>query len=176
MIDNQNLHAFIVVMHYLLIMILFLTDYSKKSMKLDISLNSNTTFSKFITPLTLFIFNKTCKDNHSDFWYIEFALFAANLFISSEISKVLTLKECQYFGWVSDEGVDIVKEKEGKRAWSRHKALKSMIVVSCILVVSQNLLLIFDRIKYEISVTILHSFIVAIVSYLLYVEFLPFRK
>ena len=63
-----------------------------------------------------------------------------------------------------------------KTLWKRRRALRSIIVVCCVMIVCQNLMLIFEKIKYEISVTIIHSFIVAIVAYLLYVGYLPIRK
>lgn len=47
-------------------------------------------------------------------------------------------------------------------------------MICCVVVVTQNLLLIFDKVKYEISITILHSFIVSATAYLLYIGRLPF--
>lgn len=82
-IDNQNVHAFVVVMHYLLIMALFLNDFSKRGMKLDINVDSNNLFSKFVTPLALFIFNRTCHLPQLDFWSLELLFFGGNLFLSS---------------------------------------------------------------------------------------------
>lgn len=49
-------------------------------------------------------------------------------------------------------------------------------MVCCVLIVIQNLLLLFDRIKYQISVTIVHSLIVSAVAYLLYLGKLPTQK
>ena len=169
-IDNQNVHAFIVVMHYLLIMALFLNDFSKRGMKLDINVDSNNIFSKFVTPLSMFIFNRTCELNELDFWSLELVIFGINLFISSELNRILLMKECQYFGWASLEDV------KDKTTWNKRRALKAIIVVCCVMIVVQNLLLIFDKLKYSISVTIVHTFIVSITAYLLYVGYLPLRK
>jgi len=80
------------------------------------------------------------------------------------------MKECQYFGWQSSE------EQKEKGSWSRRRALKAMIVVCCVLIVVQNLLLIFDRLKYSMCVTIVHTFIASVTAYLLYVGYLPIRK
>jgi len=48
-----------IIMHFLLIIALFLNEFSKKNIKLDINVDSNSAFSKYVTPLSLFIFNKT---------------------------------------------------------------------------------------------------------------------
>lgn len=69
-------------MHFVLVMVLFLNEFSKKSTKLDINVDYNNV-TRFVTPLSLFIFNKTCHPRHSDFWYLEGAFFALNLFIAS---------------------------------------------------------------------------------------------
>lgn len=53
-------------------------------------------------------------------------------------------------------------------SWSRKRALRSIIVGCCILIVTQNLFLIFESIKYEVGVTIVHTFIVSITAYVLY--------
>lgn len=90
-------------MHYLLIMALFLNDFSKRGMKLDINVDSNNVFSKFVTPLAMFIFNRTCELNELDFWGLEMLVFGLNLFISSELNRILLMKECQYFGWSSTD-------------------------------------------------------------------------
>ena len=169
-IDNQNVHAFLVVMHYLLIMALFLNDFSKRGMKLDINVDSNNVFSKFVTPIAMFIFNRTCDLNELDFWALEMLIFGLNLFLSSELNRILLMKECQYFGWSSGD------EAKEKPTWNKRRALKTMIVVCCVMIVVQNLLLIFDRLKYSVSVTIIHTFVVSIAAYLLYVGYLPLRK
>lgn len=137
-IDNQNLHAFIIAMHLLLIMALFLNEFSKKNTKLDINVDSNNVFSKYVTPLSLFVFNKTCAATPNHLWYLEFAIFALNLFLSSELNRILLLKECQYLGRFSFE--DAGKEKA---TWNRRRALRTIIVICCVLIVLQNLLLIF---------------------------------
>ena len=78
------MHAFMVVMHYLLIMGLFLHDFSKKNSKLDINVDSNNMFTKYVTPLSLFIFNKTSTPHsYHSFWHLELALLAVNIFISA---------------------------------------------------------------------------------------------
>jgi hypothetical protein len=58
-IDNHNIHAFIIFMHFLLTIVFFLNEISKKNTKLDINIDQNTLFSKIVTPILLFIFNKT---------------------------------------------------------------------------------------------------------------------
>ena len=69
-IDNQNLHAFLVGMHFILIIGLFINEFSKRGLKLDINVDSNSIFAKFVTPISLFIFNRTCEPSHLDFWYL----------------------------------------------------------------------------------------------------------
>jgi len=46
-------------MHFLLTIVFFLNEISKKNTKLDINIDQNTLFSKIVTPILLFIFNKT---------------------------------------------------------------------------------------------------------------------
>jgi hypothetical protein len=59
-IANQNLHAFLVSMHFIIIIALFINDFSKRGLKLDINVDTNSIFAKFVTPASLFIFNRTC--------------------------------------------------------------------------------------------------------------------
>ena len=84
-------------MHYLVSVIFFLNELSRKNTKLDINIDHHRIFSKLITPLLLFLFNKTSEAPLSEFWLIELLLFATNLFLSNELLCVLLLKECQYF-------------------------------------------------------------------------------
>ena len=72
-----------VVMHFLLIMGLFLNEFSKRGLKLDINVDSNNMFSKFVTPLSMLLFHRTCPPAEHNFWYLEIVLFGANLFLSS---------------------------------------------------------------------------------------------
>jgi hypothetical protein len=65
---------------------------------------------------------------------------------------------------------------KSKSNWNKKRALRTIIVICCILIVTQNLLLIFDKIKYEISVTLWHTFTIAALSYLLYSGYIPFRR
>lgn len=128
-------------MHFILIMVIFLNEFSKKNIKLDINVDSNNLLPKFITPTTLFFLAQTNSLHPQEFWYLQLPFFAANLFISSELNRLLVLKECQYFGWGNEDSKE-------KGSWSRKRGLRSIIVVCCILIVIQNLLLLFDRIKY----------------------------
>lgn len=65
-------------------------------------------------------------------------MFATNLMVSVEIERVLLLKECQYFGWMTFE-----ESGKSKSAWNKNRALRTIIIICCILIVTQNLLLIF---------------------------------
>jgi hypothetical protein len=170
-IENHNIHAFIIFMHFLLTIVFFINEISKKNTKLDMNIDQSSVFSKIITPILLFIFNKTSESTLSEFWFIEFLVFATNLFVSVELERILLLKECQYFGWMSFE-----ESGKSKSNWHKRRALRTIIVICCILIVTQNLLLIFDKIKYEISVTIWHTFMIAILSYLLYGGYFPFKQ
>jgi hypothetical protein len=125
-------------MHFLLIMALFINEFSKKSTKLDINVDSNNVFSKYVTPLSLFIFNKTCKNTLTQVWYLELAIFALNLFLSSELNRILLFKECQYLGRLKFE-----ESGKEKASWNKRRALRTIIVICCVLIVLQNLLLIF---------------------------------
>lgn len=89
-------------MHFILIMVLFLNEFSKKNTKLDINVDSNNLFPKFLTPTTLLLLAKTNSLHPQNFWYLQLPFFVANLFISSELNRLLVLKECQYFGWMND--------------------------------------------------------------------------
>lgn len=60
-IDNHNMHAFIIFMHFLLTIVFFLNDLTKKNTKLDMNIDHSSLFSKIVTPLLLFIFNKTSQ-------------------------------------------------------------------------------------------------------------------
>ena len=60
-IQQHNLHAFIMFMHYLISVIFFLNELSRKSAKLDINIDHGRMFSKLVTPLLLFMFNKTSE-------------------------------------------------------------------------------------------------------------------
>lgn len=60
-IENHNIHAFIIFMHFLLTIVFFLNDLTKKNTKLDMNIDHNHLFSKIATPLLLFIFNKTSE-------------------------------------------------------------------------------------------------------------------
>lgn len=59
LIDNQNMHAFLISMHLLLIFIFFISELSKKNTKLDMNIDQNSVFSKMVTPSALFIFSRT---------------------------------------------------------------------------------------------------------------------
>lgn len=141
--ENQNLHAFMIFMHFLLIIALFLNEFSKKNTKLDINVDSNNAFTKYVTPLSLFIFNKTVETDFSQFMCLQLAVFSLNQFLSSELNRILLLKECQYLGWKS-----IQESRKEKFIWNRRRALRSIIVICCAMIVLQNLLLIFERIKF----------------------------
>lgn len=91
--------------------------------------------------------------------------------VSTELVRILLLKECQYLGWTSYE-----ENGKSKSTWNKRRSLRNIIVICCVLVVTQNLLLIFEKIKYEISITILHTFLISIVAYLLYIGYLPIRN
>ena len=138
---------------------------------MDINVDSNSIFSKFITPMSMFIFNRTIEGIDADMWYLQFVLFGVNLFISSELNRIMLMKECQYFGWMTYE-----EASKEKTTWNRRRALRTMIVVCSVMIVVQNLLFVFERVKYEASVTIVHTFIVSVLCYLFYVGYLPFRK
>lgn len=64
-IDNHNIHAFIIFMHFLLTIVFFINELSKKNTKLDMNIDHNSLFSKLITPVLLFIFNKTSESSLS---------------------------------------------------------------------------------------------------------------
>lgn len=55
------MHAFIIFMHFLLTIVFFLNDLTKKNTKLDMNIDHSSIFSKIVTPLLLFIFNKTSQ-------------------------------------------------------------------------------------------------------------------
>jgi hypothetical protein len=57
-------------MHFLLITALFLNEFSKRGMKLDINVDSNNIFAKFVTPLSMFLFNRTVQLQEGDLWYV----------------------------------------------------------------------------------------------------------
>lgn len=69
-IENHNLQAFIIFIHFLIYIIMFFSDNSKKSIKLDIIVDQNNIFSNIITPALLFMFNKTSESSLSEFWFI----------------------------------------------------------------------------------------------------------
>jgi hypothetical protein len=125
-------------MHYLVTIVLFLNDLSKKNTKLDINVDHNTVISKMVTPLFLFMFNRTSNSPLTEFWLVEYIIFGANLLVSEEITRILLLKECQYFGWVNYED-----KGKTKSSWNKQRSLRTIIVICCILIVTQNLLLIF---------------------------------
>ena len=160
-----------IFMHLLLIIVLFLNELTKKNTKLDMNIEHSSVSAKIITPILLFVFNKTSENPLSEFLFIELLIFATNMVISVELQRIVLLKQCQYFGWEVLEG-----SGKTKGGWSRQKALKNIIMSCCLLIVTQNLLLMLEKIKYQISVMIWHSFAVAALSYLLYEGYSPFRK
>lgn len=80
--DNKNIHAFLIFVHFFLIMMFFVSDASKKNTKLDVNIDYVNLFSHLVTPVSLFIFAKTSHNELTEEWLIEVFAFASNLFLS----------------------------------------------------------------------------------------------
>ncbi len=83
--QNQNIHSFMIFMHLLLIIVLFLNELTKKNTKLDMNIEHSSVSAKIITPILLFVFNKTSENPLSEFLFIELLIFATNMVISVEL-------------------------------------------------------------------------------------------
>lgn len=90
--SNKNIHAFLIFVHFILIMMSFISDASKKNTKLDVNIDHVNLFSHLLTPASLFIFAKTSHSELTEEWLIEVFAFASNLFLSLEIEKILLMK------------------------------------------------------------------------------------
>lgn len=90
--DNKNVHAFLIFVHFFLIMMFFVSDASKKNTKLDVNIDHVNLFSHLVTPISLFVFAKTSHYELTEEWLIEVFAFASNLFVSLEIEKILLMK------------------------------------------------------------------------------------
>jgi hypothetical protein len=59
-----------IFMHFLLIHVFFINEITKKNTKLEMNIDHNNVASKIITPILLFIFDKTSENSLNEYVFI----------------------------------------------------------------------------------------------------------
>ena len=120
----------------------------------------------FINPILLYTFVKTLHNEFAELSLIFLILFCANLVITSELRQLFSMSENDIFGWQ-----EVRENGKKEEFWDKKYALKTIVMACCICLVIENFLLIFDAIKTEAGLAIIHTLILGVCS-----EFLYLRK
>lgn len=91
-VENLNLNALFLSMHFLVIIVLFLNDFNKKASRYETVSADNGIMNRIITPFLLFMLVKTSESAITEYVFLELMIFGGNLVLSRELVSILLLQ------------------------------------------------------------------------------------
>jgi hypothetical protein len=91
-VENLNINALFLSMHFLVIIVLFINDFNKKTSRYETVSSDNGIMNRIITPFLLFMLVKTSESAISEFIFLELIIFGGNLVLSRELVSILLLQ------------------------------------------------------------------------------------
>jgi hypothetical protein len=157
MYELQNISTVILVLHFLL-------DDLKKPIpnRKSKGINIPKLFD-FINPILLYSFAATLHNDFADLSLVFLIMFCANLIITAELRQLLLLNENDLFGWH-----EVLENGKKEWLWEKKYALKMIVMACCLCLVLQNFLLIFDSVKTEAGLAIIHTLILGVSAHVFY--------
>jgi hypothetical protein len=91
-VENLNINAFFLSMHFLVIIVLFINDFNKKTSRYETVSADNGIMNRIITPFLLFMLVKTSESVITEYIFLELMIFGGNLVLSRELVSILLLQ------------------------------------------------------------------------------------